>query len=183
MGIRFVKREVFMQIAEEGGVKFMIWENEIEMLQCDHSYILSWCFHAMKGGESHSRNGYLEMDFGWNEILNVRPPVHFIQLTLAMSFSTRIFTAFSFSRCLILPNIWRNICIQGTAFKTLKNVSQMLLFVHFLIKFSVMSLVVWHQDLGTLEAIYACIYQSLTTTSHVGAIDGAPIVTSNCLLK
>ena len=48
-------------------------------------------------GESHSYYGRLEMDFGRNEIFNV-PPVHFIQLTLAMSVSTRNFTAFSFSR-------------------------------------------------------------------------------------
>ena len=48
-------------------------------------------------GESHSYYGRLEMDFGRNEIFNV-PPVHFIQLTLAMSVSTRNFTAFSFFR-------------------------------------------------------------------------------------
>ena len=103
---------------------------------CSDYYILSWCFHAMKGGESHSRNGHLEMDFGWNEIFNVRPPVHFIQLTLAMSFPTRNFTAFSFFRCLILTSIqylqqkhtWCNICIyKGTL---LKRFWQMLLVVH-----------------------------------------------------
>ena len=93
---------------------------------CSDYYTLSWCFHAMKGGESHSRNGHLEMDFGWNEIFNVRPPAHFIQLTLAMSFPTRNFTAFSFFRCLIQTSIqylqqkhtWCDICIyKSTLFK------------------------------------------------------------------
>ena len=103
----------------------------------------------MKGGESHSRNGHLEMDFGWNEIFNVRPPVHFIQLTLAMSFPTRNFTAFSFFRCLILTSIqylqqkhtWCNICIyKGTLLNVSGRCYLLCITNHSLVELSVLSL-------------------------------------------
>ena len=56
----------------------------------------SWCFHAMK-----ERVTPITDVLRWtlDEMRSLMPPpVHFIQLTLAMSVSTRNFTAFSFFR-------------------------------------------------------------------------------------
>ena len=59
-------------------------------------YISSWCFHAMK-----ERVTPITDVLRWtlDEMRSLMSPlVHFIQLTLAMSVSTRNFTAFSFFR-------------------------------------------------------------------------------------
>ena len=108
-GQRRLKWEAGMK-GEEGPTKisekyFQIPKSFIFKMRCKlfsieawpfEFYILSWCFHAMK-----ERVTPITDVLRWtlDEMRSLMSPlVHFIQLTLAMSVSTRNFTAFSFSR-------------------------------------------------------------------------------------